>query len=96
MSPILSSLAIYECFHLVQIEEERQKQKERRKKDRQKLLNKKRSLDGLVKDAEKRANDFERKVNIIFGLYHSESFEFSFLEGTYMYYAVYLDVRDFC
>ncbi|XP_045165338.2 guanine nucleotide-binding protein-like 3 homolog [Mercenaria mercenaria] len=44
-----------------QLEEERQKQKERRKKERQKLLDKKRSLDGMVKDAQKRANEFDRK-----------------------------------
>lgn len=44
-----------------QLEEERQKQKERRKQERQKLLDKKRSLDSMVKDAQKRANDFDKK-----------------------------------
>ncbi|KAL4227166.1 Guanine nucleotide-binding protein-like 3 [Mactra antiquata] len=44
-----------------QIEDERQKQKERRKKERQKLVEKRRSLDGMVKDAEKRANEFDKK-----------------------------------
>lgn len=43
------------------LEEERKKQKEKRKQDRDKLLNKKRSLDGLVKDAQKKNADFERK-----------------------------------
>ncbi|XP_060563645.1 guanine nucleotide-binding protein-like 3 homolog [Ruditapes philippinarum] len=46
-----------------QLEEERQKQKERRKKEKQKMLDKKRGLDGMVKDALKRANDFEKKQN---------------------------------
>ena len=44
------------------LEEERQKQKEKRKKDRQKAFDKKRNLDGVVKDAQKRTDEFNRKV----------------------------------
>ncbi|XP_052781715.1 guanine nucleotide-binding protein-like 3 homolog [Mya arenaria] len=46
----------------IQIEEERQRQKDRRKKERQKLVDKRRSLDGMVKDAVKRGNEFDRKL----------------------------------
>lgn len=53
-----------------QAEEEREKLKERRKKDREKLLSKKRNLDGLVKDAQKKNAEYERKVSIYFPLYH--------------------------
>ena len=44
------------------LEEERQRQKDRRKSDRDNLKNKRRSLDGLVKDAEKRAQQFALTV----------------------------------
>lgn len=36
---------------------------ERRKKERQKLLNEKRNLEGIASDAAKRAEDFERQVS---------------------------------
>ena len=49
-------------FCTFQIEEEKQKQKERRKKERAKLLDKKRNLDSLVKDAQKKTADYEKKV----------------------------------
>ncbi|XP_052084513.1 guanine nucleotide-binding protein-like 3 homolog [Mytilus californianus] len=42
-------------------EEEREKLKEKRKKDREKLKMKKRNLDGMVKDAQKKTAEFERK-----------------------------------
>ncbi len=44
-----------------QLEEERQKQKDRAKKQREKMLAKKRNLGDLVKDAQKRTEDFNRK-----------------------------------
>ncbi|KAK7457986.1 hypothetical protein BaRGS_00039131 [Batillaria attramentaria] len=43
------------------VEEERQKQKERRAKDREKLQNKKRNLADIVKNADKRQLEYERK-----------------------------------
>lgn len=49
-------------IYFAQIEEEREKLKERRKKEREKLQNKKRNLVSLVKDAEKKTQAFERKV----------------------------------
>lgn len=42
-------------------EEEREKLKERRIKDREKLKLKKRNLDGMVKDAQRKTAEFERK-----------------------------------
>ena len=36
---------------------------EKRKKDRQKLVTKKRSLESLAKDATRRTEDFERRVD---------------------------------
>jgi hypothetical protein len=54
---------------LKQKEEERQRQAERRKKERQKAVNKKRNLETLVKDAKKRAEDFERQVVITSVMY---------------------------
>lgn len=50
-------------IYFAQIEEEREKLKERRKKEREKLQNKKRNLVSLVKDAEKKTQAFERKVH---------------------------------
>lgn len=50
------------CCH--QREEERQAKIERRKKERAKLLNEKRNLAGIVSDATKRAEDFERQVSL--------------------------------
>lgn len=47
-----------------QREEERQAKMEKRKKDRQKLLNEKRNLEGIVSDAAKRGEDFERQVSL--------------------------------
>ena len=44
------------------LEEERQKQKEKRKRERQKILDKKRNLDSIVKDAQKRTDEFNKKV----------------------------------
>jgi hypothetical protein len=52
----------FEFIH-VQKEEERQKQVERRKKERLKTVNKRRSLETLVKDAKKRADNFEKQVS---------------------------------
>lgn len=49
-------------FHIVQAEEQQTLLREKRKKERQKVLAKKRNLEGLVKDAQKRSADFERKV----------------------------------
>ncbi len=43
-------------------EEERERQKEKRKKERSKILDKKRNLDSLVKDAQKRTDEYNRKV----------------------------------
>jgi len=36
---------------------------EQRKKERQKVVAKKRNLDSLAKDAKRRADDFERRVS---------------------------------
>ncbi|KAK2168329.1 hypothetical protein LSH36_18g11063 [Paralvinella palmiformis] len=47
--------------HKRALEEEREKLKERRKKERQKLMNQKRSLDGFVQDAQKRAAEYDNK-----------------------------------
>ncbi len=44
------------------LEEERERQKEKRKKERQALLDKKRNLQSIVKDAQKRTDDFNKKV----------------------------------
>ena len=73
---------------MLQLEEERQKQKENRKKEREKLVNKRRGLDSLVKDAESRAKTFENQVMHCV-LYHScvafkqikASYFFPFTEG---------------
>ena len=51
---------------LSQKEEERQRQVERRKKDRQKLVTKKRNLDTFAKDAKRRTDEFEHRVHFIF------------------------------
>ena len=40
------------------------KQKEKRKRERQKLMDKKRNLSSLVTDAHKRTQEFDRKVRI--------------------------------
>jgi len=48
---------------LWQKEEERQRQVEKRKKDRQKLVTKKRNLESLAKDAKRRTEDFEQRVS---------------------------------
>ena len=49
----------------MQLEEERELQREQRKLERQNVLAKKRSLDSLVKDATKRSVDYEKKVSQI-------------------------------
>ena len=40
------------------------KQKEKRKRERQKLMDKKRNLSSLVTDAQKRTQEFDRKVRV--------------------------------
>ena len=59
-----SQITISIIFSLYQLEEERQRQKEKRKKERAKLLEKKRNLEGLVKDAQKKTAEFEKKVHV--------------------------------
>ncbi|KAK3102928.1 hypothetical protein FSP39_014994, partial [Pinctada imbricata] len=43
------------------LEEEREKQKERRKKEREKNMNKRRNLESLVKDAQRKTAEYEKK-----------------------------------
>ena len=50
-------------FLLMQKEEERQHRLEKRKKERQKVVAKKRNLESLAKDAKRRVEDFERRVS---------------------------------
>lgn len=45
-----------------QLQEEREKEKERRKRERQQQMNKSRNLESIVKDAQRRGAEFERKV----------------------------------
>lgn len=44
------------------LEQEKERQKEKRKKERQAILEKKRNLSSLVKDAQKRTDEFNKKV----------------------------------
>ena len=51
-------------FH-VQREQERERQKARQKNQRKRAMEKKRNLGDLLKDAEKRSAEFDRKVGIL-------------------------------
>ena len=58
---MIECLLLYEMFIYFQLEEERQKQKEKTKRERAKLLDKKRNLGDLLKDAKKRTDEYNRK-----------------------------------